>query len=575
MLVQKQNGVKRVISYASRSLSRVERRYSQTEKEALGIVWLCERFHAYVYGIHFEIATDHKPLLYIYAPKSKPCARVERWVLRLQSYDFTIKHIPGKQMVADALSRLIGESKLEQTDEAEQFVRFIAQEATPIALKIRDIERESAADEKLSVVRDCVESGHWENCPAEFKPVRNELCVVGKLVLRGWRLVIPESLRKQTVDLGHEGHQGIVKTKERLRSKVWWPGIDRDADRKCRTCHGCQLVGRAEKPEPPKRFDLPSSAWQDTALDLLGPMPDGEYIVAIVDYYSRFFEIDIVKTITSAKMIECLEPIFTRYGYPELLKTDNGAQLISAEFESYLRENGIEHRTSTPLWPQANGEIEKQNRTMLKAMRIAHAEGKDWVKELNRLLLAYRTTPHSTTGVTPAKLMFGREIRSKVPQYSESSYQRELAARDRDAELKQKGKDYADNRRNARECEILVDEKVLMQQQKKGKLSTRFAEKPCVVVQKYGNEVTVRSDKGKIYKRNTAQLKKFHEQNVEPEKDVSQEQPITVDIEQDALSDCDSNDDSVPQESTVKLPNVRRSGRVRRPPAHFSDYELG
>ena len=98
MLVQKQDGVKRVISYASRSLSRVERRYSQTEKEALGIVWACEKFHAYLYGIHFEIVTHHKPLVYIYSPKSKPCARVERWVLRLQSYDFSVRHIPGTEM---------------------------------------------------------------------------------------------------------------------------------------------------------------------------------------------------------------------------------------------------------------------------------------------------------------------------------------------------------------------------------------------------------------------------------------------------------------------------------------------
>ena len=70
MLVQTQMaGGKRVISYASRSLTQVERRYSQTEKEALGIVWACERFHAYLYGIHFEIATDCKPLLYIYILK--------------------------------------------------------------------------------------------------------------------------------------------------------------------------------------------------------------------------------------------------------------------------------------------------------------------------------------------------------------------------------------------------------------------------------------------------------------------------------------------------------------------------
>ena len=95
------------------------------------------------------------------------------------------------------------------------------------------------------------------------------------------------------------------------------------------------------------------------------------------------------------------------------LKTDNGRQFVSDEFESYLNECGIEHRTSPPIWPQANGEIERQNRTMLKSMKFAHAQGKDWKIELYKSLLAYRTTPQETTGVSPSKLMFGREIRTK------------------------------------------------------------------------------------------------------------------------------------------------------------------
>jgi len=83
VLVQEQGDELRVISYASRSLSDTERRYSQTEKEALALVWACERFHVYIYGSEFELLTDHKPLECIYSPKSKVCARIERWVLRM------------------------------------------------------------------------------------------------------------------------------------------------------------------------------------------------------------------------------------------------------------------------------------------------------------------------------------------------------------------------------------------------------------------------------------------------------------------------------------------------------------
>ena len=101
VLTQRQKDGPRVISYASRSLTNTERRYSQTEKEALALVWACEKFHPYVYGMPFELVTVHKPLEVIYGPKSKPCARIERWVLRMQPYKFKVKYEPGANNIAD------------------------------------------------------------------------------------------------------------------------------------------------------------------------------------------------------------------------------------------------------------------------------------------------------------------------------------------------------------------------------------------------------------------------------------------------------------------------------------------
>ncbi|CAB4027350.1 Transposon Tf2-6 poly, partial [Paramuricea clavata] len=208
---QEQDGEERIVSYASRSLTSVERQYSQTEKEALGLVWACERFHVYLYGSKFELVTDHKPLEVIYSKNSTPPARVQRWVLRLQSYDFTV-----------------------------------TKECT-----IQEVEKESDKDPELSKVRSCIlTDDQWESVDVAYRSVRQELSVLGKLVIRGTRLVIPKILQKKVLNLAYEGHQGIVKTKQRLRSKVWWPNIDKEAEKECRTCHGCQVVQLPSRPEP-------------------------------------------------------------------------------------------------------------------------------------------------------------------------------------------------------------------------------------------------------------------------------------------------------------------------------------
>ena len=159
MLIQTHSDGPRIIAYASRSLTSVERRYSQTEKEALGLVWACERFHAYLYGIEFELVTDHKPLEVIYSPRSKPCARIERWVLRLQQYKYKVIHIAGKANIADPLSRLLKDERPQSTStlqtEAESFVRFLAIQSTPGAVTTKEVERESEDDPELRDIREC------------------------------------------------------------------------------------------------------------------------------------------------------------------------------------------------------------------------------------------------------------------------------------------------------------------------------------------------------------------------------------------------------------------------------------
>ena len=319
--------------------------------------------------------------------------------------------------------------------------------------------------------------------------------------------------------------------KQRLRSKEWWPGIDREAERFCKTCHGCQLVSSPSKPESIKSTPLPSGPWQDLAIDLLGPLPSGDSVLVVVDYFSRYYEVEVLRSATSEKVIEYLEKIFTTHGLSLSLRNDNGPQFSSDTFEQYLKNQGIEHRKTTPLWPQANGEVERQNKSFLKRMRTAQAEG----------------TPHAITGVSPAELLFGRKMRTKLPELREESIASEM--RDRDGEIKAKAKQYAEKRRNAQESDLTPRDKVLARQGRRNKLSTLFAPEPYDVITKNGN--SVESSEGAQSMRNTTHVKKYEEPSPSPDETTL-----------------------VPEQEKASSPIVSRPSRVRKLPEKFKDFDL-
>ena len=266
-----------------------------------------------------------------------------------------------------------------------------------------------------------------------------------------------------------------------------------------------------------------------------------------------------MRSTTSEKVIECLEKIFTTHGLPLSLRSDNGPQFRSEVFEQYLEDNGIEHRKTTPLWPQANGEVERQNKSLLKRMKIAQAEGKEWKKEIRKYLVAYRSTPHTTTGVSPAELLFGRKMRTKLPELKGESTESEM--RDRDGEMKAKAKWYADKKRNAQESDLAPGDQVLVKQERKNKLSTPFAPEPYDVVTKTGNSVVVESPEGVQLMRNTTHVKKYEETSQNPEEttpllDVSD--PMKPEAEQEKPSS----------------PVMTRPTRVRRMPERFKDFVM-
>ena len=174
-------------------------------------------------------------------------------------------------------------------------------------------------------------------------------------------------------------------------------------------------------------------------------------------------------SITSASIIKCFDSHFTRYGVPVGLRTDTGFNFVLEEMEKYLERMGIVHHRNTPLWPRANGEVKRENRSLLKATKVFQAEGKDWRLELNKFLLPYRSTNHRKTRVSPVKLSSERKLTTKLPEFVEAGDQSDVVlqqVRDRDTERKQEAQQYADARNHAKDRHIAVGDSVLLERRK-------------------------------------------------------------------------------------------------------------
>ena len=276
----------------------------------------------------------------------------------------------------------------------------------------------------------------------------------------------------------------------------------------CRKCISCQAVGQPAPPPPVNRTTLPSGPWEHLAVDLLGPLPSGDSLLVLVDYYSRFFEVDIMRSTSAEMVIERLEAHFSRHGSPRSLRSDNGPQFIASAFQDFLKEHGVTHRRTTSYWPRANGEVKRQNRSLLKILRIAQLEQKPWKSELHRYLTAYRTTPHSATKKPPATLLFNRPVRSKLPAFDLGGDE-DTDLRDTDAAAKFRMADYANSRRQPpSRYELQPGDKVLLKKPAMSdKLDTPFDPKPHIIISITGDQVVAESPEG-VHRRLNIQFTK-------------------------------------------------------------------
>lgn len=411
-----ENGVRRPVACASRALTPTEQRYAQIEKEALALTWACDRFHDYILGLKFRLETDHKPLIPLLGSKSlsELPPRIQRFRMRLMRFSYDITHVPGKELYTpDTLSR----SPIQERKPADEnylsdstcFVEYVIENLPATVKRLDQIRTELKSDPVCSKLMTLAMGG-WPTDKAQLdelvKPywgLRGEITMADGLLLKGDRLVIPPALRAEILEKLHEGHLGIAKCRERAKASVWWIGLSSQIEDVVNSCHIC-AESRNDCAEPLIQTPLPKYPWQRAGTDLFHFK--GKTYLLVVDYFSRYVEIARLTSTTSEDAIVHLKSIFGRHGIPEVLVSDNGPQYASEAFVRFSEDFGFEHVTSSPRYPQSNGEAERTVQTIKKLLR---KNPDPYVA-----LLSYRSTPLQN-GYSPAELCMGRRIRTKLP----------------------------------------------------------------------------------------------------------------------------------------------------------------
>lgn len=421
VLIQGEKNDEHPIEYASRLLNNAERNYSTTEREALAIVWACNKFRGYIEGAEVKLLTDHQPLKWLLTVKS-PTGRIARWGLQIQHYNLVIEYLPGKtNSVADMLSR--PPCSDESHDERSNCIcAFYVDMPTKSTGEIRS---EQMKDENLKDIITSLETNdenslRWIN--------RSYLLNDGILYCYGnddsedAQLVVPAHERSEILKVYHDestaGHYGSERTIARIASRYFWPGMRSEISKYVKSCIECQRF-KASNMKPAGLLQTTSSKqrFEVVAVDLFGPLPQTEngdrWILIVEDVASRWTEIFALSEATAEACAKILiEEIFLRYGIPRRIKSDNGVQFVSAIMQKVTYCLGIQQQFTPVYHPEANP-VERKNRDMKSQLAIlVQRQHDDWHLSLSAIRFAMNTAKCQSTGYSAAFLTFGRELRT-------------------------------------------------------------------------------------------------------------------------------------------------------------------
>ena len=267
----------------------------------------------------------------------------------------------------------------------------------PQAITLSDVRRKTAKDDTLSKLIAQIQSGKWsrDDKVKPFKTIQDELSVYERDILRGNRILVPFLLCKKILKLSHKTHQGIVKTKQFLRSKFFWPGMDEAIEAMIKILPRMRSESTTEQVHAASTISVTS--WS------LDKKRSGHSWFNWREIYSDLHRLLFISDRACAArnhFTQCHSSI-DRFGFPEELVYDNGKKFLSTDFEAFLKPCGIKHASVSSYYARSNGKLKRFHRYLNENFRAAISESKSWEGELPKILISI--------------LLFNREIRMKVP----------------------------------------------------------------------------------------------------------------------------------------------------------------
>ena len=418
--------------------NKAESNYSPIEGECLAVVKALKKTKYFTLGNdELVVTTDHKPLIKILGNRKLEEIDNPR-LLSLKEktlgHRFSIVHVPGRRnKIPDATSRYpisppdnTSPSEDQWTD-AEQTAFITAVSALQCIDNIRSVtwdrvREETSSDPKMVNLLDLISTGFRgkrRDLPNHLKLYYRfikDLSSVDGVILYKRRVVIPPNLRQEVIENLHSAHQGVTSMISRAESSVFWPGITSDIN-KCRErCIPCSTMAPSQPSAPPTTPILPEYPFQSICADYA--TKEGVGYLITVDRYSNWPSIQRASDgeATSKNLIAELKKHSATFGIPEELSSDGGSQFTSRETQRFLDDYGIHSRVSSVAYPHSNCRAEVGVKTMKRLITDNTGPGGSLdTDRVLRAILQYRNTPDPETGLSPAQVIFGRQIRDFTP----------------------------------------------------------------------------------------------------------------------------------------------------------------